>query len=126
MSKPIRFSDRRAAVAGLLAMTLAIAMFFAAPSPTLAQGKPLDAPRAAGQIGERFDGYVVLRDSNAPQSVKNLVSQTNAQRRALYERRAKEDNVPVAAIGKIYAQQIMKSAPKGTYFLNEGGSWVRN
>lgn len=90
-----------------------------------AQAKPLDAPRAAGQIGERYDGYVVLRDKNAPQSVKNLVAQTNAQRKALYEKRAKEDKVPVSAIGKIYAEQIIKSAPKGTYFLDSSGKWTR-
>jgi hypothetical protein len=94
-------------------------------APAFAQGKPLDAPRAAGQVGERYDGYAVLRDSNAPQSVKSLVSQTNAQRKALYEKRAKEDKVPVEAIGKIYAQQIINSAPKGTYFLSQSGQWTR-
>jgi hypothetical protein len=94
-------------------------------APVFAQGKPLDGPRAAGQVGERYDGYAVLRDANAPAAVKSLVSQTNAQRKALYEKRAKEDKVPVEAIGKIYAQQIINSAPKGTYFLSQSGQWTR-
>ena len=103
-------------------MAMLTLAFLAGPQ---ALAKPLDAPRAAGQIGERYDGYVVLRDSKAPQSVKNLVKQTNAQRKALYEKRAKEDKAPVAAIGAIYAQQIRKSAPKGTYFLDSKGKWTR-
>lgn len=109
-------------ITGILALALLI---FAGVPQGMAQGKPLDAPRAAGTIGERFDGYVVLRDSNAPQSIKDLVAQTNAQRKALYEKRAKEDNAPVGEIGKIYAQQIMKSAPAGTYFLDASGKWTQ-
>jgi uncharacterized protein YdbL (DUF1318 family) len=122
MSRKTRFSNRRCFLAGLMAM-LAIALV-TGPVAT-ARAKPLDGPRAAGQIGERYDGYVVLRDQNAPASVKALVSQTNAQRKALYEKRAKEDKVPVSAIGKIYAEQIIKSAPKGTYFLDASGKWTR-
>lgn len=99
-------------------------MLLGAPE-AVAQGKPLDAPRAAGVVGERYDGYVVLRDANAPQGVKDLVAQTNAQRKALYAKRAAEDKAPEAAIGKIYAQQIIKSAPAGTYFLDESGKWTR-
>jgi uncharacterized protein YdbL (DUF1318 family) len=122
MSRKTRYSDRPHLLAGVLAL-LAL-LCFAAPH-AMAQGKPLDAPRAAGTVGERYDGYAVLRDGNAPQSVKNLVAQTNAQRKALYEKRAKEDKVPVEAIGKIYAQQIVNGAPKGTYFLDESGKWTR-
>lgn len=120
MSRRTRFSSRRHILAGLIAV-LALGLLGAVP----AQAKPLDAPRAAGIIGERYDGYVVLRDPNAPQSIKTLVAQTNAQRKALYEKRAKEDKVPVSAIGKIYAEQIIKSAPKGTYFLDASGKWTR-
>jgi len=121
MWKRIRSSER----AALLACAIALAAMLLPGAPVFAQGKPLDGPRAAGQVGERYDGYVVLRDANAPQGVKSLVSQTNAQRKALYEKRAAEDKVPVEAIGKIYAQQIINSAPKGTYFLSQSGQWTR-
>jgi uncharacterized protein YdbL (DUF1318 family) len=105
-------------------MLALLAILFVA-APVMAQAKPLDAPRAAGIIGERYDGYVVLRKSNASQSIKNLVARTNAERRALYEKRAKQEKVPVQAIGKIYAKQIFQSAPKGTYFLQANGKWTR-
>ena len=106
-------------------LALLALIFVTIGAPAISFAKPLDAPRANGTIGERYDGYVVLRNPNAPQSIKNLVAQTNAQRRALYEQRAKQEKVPVEAIGKIYAQQIIRSAPKGTYFLEANGKWTR-
>ena len=122
MSRRTPFSDFPRRIVGALAL---VAFLWLGAVPAFAQGKPLDAPRAAGQIGERYDGYVVLRDGNAPAAVKSLVAQTNAQRKALYEKRAKEDKAPVAAIGQIYAQQIRSSAPSGTYFLDQSGKWTR-
>lgn len=122
MSSKIRFSKRNCLVTGLLALAL---MVFAGLLPATAEAQSLDAVRAAGTVGERYDGYLVLRDNGASGAVKSLVAKTNAQRKALYEKRSKEEKVPVAAIGKIYAQQIMQKAPTGTYFLSESGKWTR-
>jgi uncharacterized protein YdbL (DUF1318 family) len=66
----------------------------------------------------------VARGAVTP-DVANLIAQVNAERRALYEQRAKSENVPVEAIGKIYAGEIVKSAPAGTWFLSEAGQWTR-
>lgn len=90
-----------------------------------AQSRPLDAPRAQGIVGERYDGLLVLRQSNAPAAIKGLVNQTNAKRLAVYKKRAKETGASVKDVGKIYANQIAKEAPKGTYFLTEAGKWVK-
>jgi hypothetical protein len=117
-----RSSNRNRVAAGLLALALVV---FAGLLPATVQAQSLDAVRTAGTVGERYDGYLVLRDTGAPGNVKSLVTKTNAQRKALYEKRSKEEKVPVAAIGKIYAQQIMQKAPKGTYFLSESGKWSR-
>ena len=95
-----------------------------APAATVAQSRPLDAPRAAGTVGERYDGYAVARGTVTP-DITNLISQVNAERRTLYEQRAKSEGVPVEAIGKIYAGEIMRSAPAGTWFLSETGQWTR-
>jgi len=122
MSRKIRSSDCKRLLAGVFALA---ALLFVALSPVTATAQSLDAVRAAGTVGERYDGYLVLRDGGASGAVKSLVTNTNAQRKALYEKRSKEEKAPVAAIGKIYAQQIMQKAPKGTYFLNESGKWTR-
>ncbi|MCG8546884.1 MAG: YdbL family protein [Alphaproteobacteria bacterium] len=121
MSRPTRSFNRRRLLVGGLAFFL-----MAAPAVSaFAQGRPLDAPRAQGLVGERYDGMLVLRNANAPAAVKQLVSQTNAKRLALYKKRAKETGASVRDVGMIYANQIAKDAPKGTYFLTEGGKWVR-
>ncbi len=109
----------------ILALTVALAALYAAPDPARADAR-LDAYRANGVIAERFDGYVEIRDSNAPSEARALVSDVNAKRRALYTQRANESNVPVAEVGKVFANKIAGTAPPGTYFLQPGGGYVQN
>ena len=122
MSKPNRFSElsRRRFLA--LALALPLAMPSAA---ALAQSRTLDAPRSAGQVGERYDGYAMVRDAAKAASLGPLVDQVNAERRKLYAQRAATDGVPVDQIGRVYAGEIFKSAPAGTWFLQESGQWTR-
>lgn len=94
-----------------------------AAAPALAAGS-LDELRAAGTVGERYDGLLVLRDANAA-GAKATVEQVNAERRKIYQQRAAETNVTVEQAGAVYAQQIMAKAPQGTYFLQKNGAWVR-
>ncbi len=91
-------------------------------SGAMGQGRLLDAPRVAGTVGERFDGYAAER-GQAPPEIGQLVSQVNAERRAVYAARAATDKVSVDAVGRIYAAEIMKSAPPKTWFLSEAGQW---
>ncbi len=109
--------------AWLFTTTLSLLVLTAAP--VLAQSRPLDAPRAAGTIGERYDGLAVVRASNAPADIRALVDQTNAERTTLYKQRAASDGATVDAVGRIYAQEIMKAAPAGTWFLQESGQWTK-
>jgi uncharacterized protein YdbL (DUF1318 family) len=95
------------------------------PSSARAQSaRLLDAPRAAGTVGERYDGYAVARGT-VPADIASLITQVNSERRAVYEQRAKSEGAPAEAIGKIYAGEILKSAPAGTWFLAENGRWAR-
>lgn len=89
------------------------------------QGRPLDAPRASGIVGERFDGYAVVRDPNASADIKALVANVNDQRRKLYEQRAAEQGTTVDSVGKIYASQIIDAAPPGTWSVRQDGTEVR-
>ena len=111
MSSRRQFSRR-----ALLALPLVLLAAGAA-----AQARMLDAPRAAGTVGERFDGFAVARDSSAAA----LVEQVNAERRKVYADRAKTDGVPADQVGRVYAQEIFKSAPAGTWFQQESGQWTR-
>ncbi|MDD3444818.1 MAG: YdbL family protein [Zavarzinia sp.] len=87
-----------------------------------AEAKPLDAPRAAGLAGERYDGYAVARPG-APAEVTALIERVNAERRALYTEEAKKQGVPVEAVAEIYAAQIARSVPTGTWLLAKDGTW---
>ena len=104
-----------------LALSLAA---FAFAASAQAQSRLLDTPRAAGTVGERFDGYAVARGAATP-DILALVDKVNAERRAVYSQRAASENVPIEAIGKIYAAEIIKSAPAGTWFLSESGRWTQ-
>ena len=112
----------RARLRGLLLSLLLVAAPFGA---AWAQARPLDAPRAAGMVGERYDGLAVVRAPNAPADVRALVDQANAERAALYKQHAASEGATADAVGRIYAQEIMKAAPAGTWFLQESGQWVK-
>ena len=106
----------------LLALLVAIPLFLG----TAHQGHAadLDSYRVDGVIAERYDGYVEMRASG-PSDAASLVSDVNRQRRAIYEKRAKEQNVPVSAVGILFAKKIVESAPSGTYFKMQDGSYKR-
>ena len=122
MSNPSRFS--RPARRVVLALSLAL-LLSAVGLAAVAQNRTLDAPRSAGTVGERYDGYAVVRDPAQAATLAPVVDQVNAERRKLYTQRAASDGVPVDQIGRIYAAEILKSAPAGTWFLQESGQWTR-
>jgi len=107
-----------------IALTAVFAALCAAPGSARADAR-LDAYRADGVIAERFDGYVEIRDSGAPNEARTLAENVNAKRRALYEQRASESNVPVGEVGKVFANKIVNTAPPGTYFRQSSGGYVR-
>lgn len=116
------FIGRRAALARLAAIL--VATLIAGALPGIAAAQPLDAARASGMIGERFDGYAVARPS-ANADAKKLVGKVNAQRAAIYAKRARQQGISAEAVGKVYAKEILERAPKGTWFMQADGKWVR-
>ncbi len=92
------------------------------PAPALAQS--LDQLRTSGVVGERFDGYAEARGGASGQ-VRALVNRVNAKRRRLYQQRAAGQRVSAGQVGRVFAQQIMQRAPRGTPFLTASGRWTR-
>lgn len=86
-----------------------------------AAAQDLNALRASGTLGERFDGYAEARDS----SIGGMVKSINAKRQAIYKERAAEQGVSATQVGRVYAKEIMGKAPKGTYFMTEDGKWIQ-
>jgi uncharacterized protein YdbL (DUF1318 family) len=112
-------TSRRFSILFSVGMFLLVLMPF---TGAMGQSRLLDAPRMAGTVGERFDGFAAVH-GQAPPETAQLVEQVNAERRAVYATRAAADKVSVVAVGKIYAAEIIKSAPPKTWFLSEAGQW---
>ncbi len=122
MLNPIRFSKMTRWLMCAVAALLIVPLYFA---PAQAQNRTLDGPRAAGTVGERFDGFAVVRDKSQAATLTPLVDSVNAERQKVYAQRAAGEKVPVDQIGKIYAEQILGAAPTGTWFLKASGEWVQ-
>jgi uncharacterized protein YdbL (DUF1318 family) len=119
MSSSRRYFTRFALI-GLVALLLSAV---GAIAPAKADDAQLNSLRAQGVIAERFDGYVMVKNNAG--GAQAVVDRVNAERRAIYEARAKEQGVTAAEVGQVYAGQIIQKAPKGTWFLAADGSWTQ-
>ena len=90
-----------------------------------ADAPSLDDLRRKGVVGERYDGVLVVRTESADSAVRSLVDSVNAKRREIYESGAKKQGVAAQEVGKVYALELSKKAPAGTWFLGEDGKWVQ-
>jgi uncharacterized protein YdbL (DUF1318 family) len=112
----MRNAARWLALASVLVLVLAAA-------PALAAD--LDGAKAAGQVGERVDGYLGLVDADAPGDVKALVESVNAGRREKYAEIATKRNVPVDAVAAQAGAKLIERAQPGHYVMDSTGRWKR-
>ena len=118
--KTMQMQNRR-----LFLTLLTVSLFAVALGAPPAAAATLDELRSAGVVGERYDGLAVVRDTGASAQIRAQVDDVNAQRRRIYAKRASEQGVPADQVGRVYAQEIFRSAPSGTWFLGEDGNWTR-
>jgi uncharacterized protein YdbL (DUF1318 family) len=88
-----------------------------------ASAQSLDQAKAAGQVGERIDGYVGVVDANAPGNIRKLVDQVNAERKAKYAEIAKDRGTSVQAVAQIAGEKLIGRTPKGGYVMGTNGKW---
>jgi len=112
-------SPSRRRFIGRTIAALALCGVFGLTAPAKAQS--LNELRASGKVGEGYDGYARARDG----SVQGTVSAVNAKRRAIYSKRAGEQGISPAQVGRVYASQIIAKSPKGTWILTQAGNWQR-
>jgi uncharacterized protein len=113
---------RRSIRTAALAVASVLFLLVAAPS---AWAGALDAAKAAGQVGERPDGYLGLVDSNAPPAVKQLVDSVNAKRKAEYTRIAKQNGTAVDAVAALAGAKLIERTPPGQYVMGVDVRWVK-
>ncbi len=79
----------------------------------------LHSARAAGQIGEKADGFVTALDP----SVQALADEVNAKRRVQYAEIAAKKGQTIEVVGAVFAGTIAAGLEKGAKYQGADGSW---
>ena len=91
-------------------------------APAGAQTPALSAARAAGLIGERFDGYIgVARAVPAP--VRSQIASLNIQRRKLYSNLAARRGASPRDVGITAGCQLLARVGVGEAYMWTDGVW---
>ena len=89
-----------------------------------AQPAALGVAIQAGQVGERYDGYMGFVVAPSPE-VRRQVAAVNLRRRNLYIELAGRRNVNAAVVGIATACQLLRQLSPGEAYLLADGKWRR-
>jgi len=92
-------------------------------APAQAYGE-LAAARQAGQVGERFDGYLGFARSPSP-AARNQASAVNIRRRALYTELARKRRVLPQDVGIATGCELLGRVTVGESYMLADGVWRR-
>jgi hypothetical protein len=102
-----------------------IAAAVAVAVPAVAQMSPtIQAAKAAGQVGERYDGYLGMA-SNAPAAVRHEVEAINIRRRAHFSNLANAKGVTPQDVGITAGCITLRSVAAGEPYLLADNVWRR-
>lgn len=100
---------------GLMALFIAIPMAFAMSVETAKQ---------QGLVGERADGMLGIVASPTAE-LKDMVDQTNAERKEKYKRIAEKRGTSIDAVQAYAGKKLIEKAGAGEYIQNAGGGWQK-
>jgi len=93
-------------------------------APAAAQTPAVNAARASGQVGERYDGYMgVVTAVSGP--VRSQVATINIQRRSLYSNLAARKGVSPQDIGITAGCELLTRVGVGEAYMLGDGIWHR-
>jgi uncharacterized protein YdbL (DUF1318 family) len=104
-----------------LALAAAVLLAAAATAQTYPE---LAAARRAGQVGERFDGYLGYASTPSRQ-VQRQVSAINIRRRALYVGLAQRKRVTPEVAGFATGCELLSMIAVGEVYMLQDGVWRR-
>ena len=93
-------------------------------APAIAQTPAINQARAAGQIGERYDGYIGVAGTVSPQ-VRSQVGAINIRRRSLYSNLGAQKRVSPQEVGITAGCQLLAGVAVGEVYLLADGRWRR-
>ena len=103
-------------------LVVAAAGMMAVAVPSNAQTPAVDAARQAGQVGERYDGYMGLVGSSSA-VVRSQVSAINIRRRSLYSNLAASRRVAPNEVGIAAGCQLLARVQVGQAYMLGDGQW---
>ena len=93
-------------------------------APSEAQSPGVTMAIQAGQVGERYDGYMGYVGNPSPE-LRRQVSAINIRRRNLYIDLASRRNVTAQVVGLATACELFAQLPVGEAYMLEDGAWRR-
>ena len=103
---------------------LVLAALLAVSVPAAAQTPAVDAARASGVVGERYDGYMGFVAAVTPQ-LRSQVASINIQRRSLYSKLAASRGVSPQDVGVTAGCQLLSRVGVGQAYMLGDGVWRR-
>lgn len=86
---------------------------------------PLTEPKAQGLIGEQADGYIGFVTSNVPADVRKLVEDTNARRKAGYQKIAEQQGANLVDVERVGGNTAIEKTLPGNYIRDASGVWKK-
>ncbi|HEY8152951.1 MAG TPA: YdbL family protein [Myxococcota bacterium] len=105
-------------------LAIAAVLLSVAGAPS-ASADELDSAKAAGQVGERPDGYLGVVAAGAPPAVTQLVADVNAKRKLKYAEIAKQNGTAIDAVAALMGEKLIERTPAGQYVMRADGRWAR-
>lgn len=93
-------------------------------SGAFAQTAAVDSARAAGVVGERFDGYMGFA-AQPSAAVRSEVAKLNIRRRSIYSRFATSRGVSPQEVGITAGCQLLARIGVGQAYMLADGRWLR-
>jgi uncharacterized protein YdbL (DUF1318 family) len=93
-------------------------------TPAAAQTPAINAARAVGIVGERYDGYIGVAGS-ASAAVRSQVASINIQRRKLYSNLAARRGASPQDVGVTAGCQLLARVSVGEVYMWTDGKWRR-
>jgi hypothetical protein len=103
--------------------TLLIVLLLAG-GPAAAQTAAVDTARAAGAVGERYDGYVGV-SASVSGAVRSQIATINIRRRSLYSNLAARKGVSPQDVGITAGCQLLARVAVGETYMLADGAWRR-
>ncbi len=109
----------------LLLIVLAAASLAMPASAPAQDPATIVAAKRAGQIGERYDGYIGYVIAPSP-GLRRQVDAVNIRRRSLYSGLAVRKGVSPQEVGITAACSLLRRIPIGEYYFAAQGGWQRH